>query len=76
MPFNITINKTRHSAQWQIVMLIAVMLSDIYAECLKIGLYDECQYAECHYAECSYAECRGAFSTNGQYYKTFLGYLL
>jgi hypothetical protein len=32
-----------------------VMLSVIYANCRKIGLY-----AECHYAECRYAECRGA----------------
>jgi hypothetical protein len=31
------------------------MLSDIYVNCRKIGLY-----AECHYAECRYAECRGA----------------
>jgi hypothetical protein len=34
------------------------MLSVIYFQCLKIGLYAECHYAQCHYAESHYAECR------------------
>jgi hypothetical protein len=37
-----------------------VMLSVVYSECHKIGLYAKCHYAECHYAECHYAECHYA----------------
>jgi hypothetical protein len=32
------------------------MLSVIYADSNKIGLYAECHYTECRYAECHDAE--------------------
>jgi len=36
------------------------MLSVLYAECPKYGLYADCRCAECHYVEWRYAQSRGA----------------
>ncbi len=56
-----------------VVLLCSVsfMSSVVYAECHKLALYPERNYAECRYAECHYAECRGA-AKNRFEFKTFV----
>jgi hypothetical protein len=54
MAFSITINETRHLAQWnslQIVVILSITKK---------------HYSECHYAECHYTGCRGAILPHPQ----------
>jgi hypothetical protein len=54
--FRIKFNKTRHSAYWQIEVMLSAIVLNVFMPRSKIALY-----AQCLYAECLFAECRGAF---------------
>ncbi len=63
MTFSMIINKMRHSALWERV----VMLSVIYAECHVWWVSHKAVFAECRYAECRYAEwCGTQFAREGE----------
>ncbi len=48
---NIAINKIWQSAQCHLIKRV-IMLSVVYAKCLKQAVYAECLNGKCRYAEC------------------------